>query len=144
MQHQRPLNKNKKELGIDYSNISDPSVRQGMITTEQNIQDLYNRLPQETTQEEAFDWQPKNQNEFDRIWRKLRDLEKGSGGGVGGGGLNIATVTSLPEITGKRIVFLDSATDDVGQTGFWHTWADADRWYPMSRLTSGDGAVGME
>ena len=140
-----PINRRKHEIGTDYSNITDPSMRQALIAQEQNVQELFKRTQVGVSQEEAaFDHQPGNQNQFDKIWRKLRDLENSRGGSGGGSGLNIATVTALPAITGKRIVFLNSATDDVGQTGFWHTWAGADRWYPMSRLTSGDGLEGME
>ena len=144
MQHPRRVNSNTKAIGSDPSNIADAATRQAFVAAQQNIDTLFNRQQEAFPQEEAYDWQPKNQNEFDRIWRKLRDLESSKGTGGGTGGLNIATVTSLPAITGKRIVFLNSATDDVGQTGFWHCFPGADRWYPMSRLTSGDGLEGME
>ena len=143
MQHPRRVNSNTKAIGIDPSNIADAATRQAFVAAQQNIDTLFNRQQNAFPQEEAFDYQPGNRNEFDRIWRKLRDLEKG-GGTSSSGGMNIATVTSLPAITGKRIVFLNSATDDVGQTGFWHTWPGATQWYPMSRLTSGDGLEGME
>jgi hypothetical protein len=139
--HQRPA-KNRSELGFDPSTIGDLGVRQALSVADQNIKELYKRTQQGASQaEESFDHQPGNNNEFDRIWHRIRKLEDRGGSGGGGGSSSIPTVYELPEISTAKIVFLDSST--AGNRQKWGSNPEDDRWYPMEKLTSGDGAVGM-
>jgi hypothetical protein len=138
--HQRPA-KNRSELGFDPSTIGDLGVRQALSVADQNIKELYKRTQQGASQaEESFDHQPGNNNEFDRIWHRIRKLEDRGGSG-GGGGSGIPTVYSLPEIGTVKIVYLASETP--GNRQKWGSNPGDTYWHPLEVITSGDGAVGM-